>query len=347
MIKQVTDMLMTSANSDVAGIFAHQPLATNRKLPQVIKKITILLIAVSLLASCQSFSVSKNEDKKATASTESISVTPSSKKEKKPQSNDGAYYLDDGPPNDDEKLALISETNDAVVKHKPINPKRNRPYNALGKRYTPYQELTPYKNQGVASWYGRRYHGRKTSSGDIYDMYQMTAAHTILPIPSFARVTHVKSKKSIIVKINDRGPFLNNRIIDLSFAAATKLGIVNSGVGEVIVESILPESYNKIVPEVEKLIEFPRIENIPETNEKNLYIQFGAFESHKNAIEYANQVHSDITWANQSFSEVSINKIADGLYKVRIGPFKTREIAAMSDRKICAEYNYCGFIVSQ
>jgi rare lipoprotein A len=92
----------------------------------------------------------------------------------------------------------------------------------------------------MASWYGRKFHGEKTSTGEIYDMYAMTAAHPTLPLPSYARVTNVATGKSIIVRVNDRGPFLHNRVIDLSYAAATKLGILQKGSGEVEVEAIIP-----------------------------------------------------------------------------------------------------------
>src|SRR4029078_1366538 len=105
---------------------------------------------------------------------------------------------------------------------------------------TPMTAIQPYKARGIASWYGRRYHGQKTSSGDIYDMYGMTAAHPVLPLPSYARVTNVQNSKSVVVRINDRGPFHSDRLIDLSYTAAYKLGIVTAGSDLVEVESIIP-----------------------------------------------------------------------------------------------------------
>jgi rare lipoprotein A len=98
----------------------------------------------------------------------------------------------------------------------------------------------PYRAVGIASWYGRRYHGQKTASGEIYDMFAMTAAHPILPIPSYARVTAARSGRSVVVRINDRGPFVNDRLIDLSYVAAHRLGLIETGTGEVQVEVILP-----------------------------------------------------------------------------------------------------------
>ncbi|HET8608960.1 MAG TPA: septal ring lytic transglycosylase RlpA family protein [Burkholderiales bacterium] len=152
----------------------------------------------------------------------------------------GGYYLDDGPganPPDD----LVDIPN-AVPRLEPINLSTSRPYTVLGKTYTPMTQLQPYHERGYASWYGRRYNGKRTSSGEIYDMYAMTAAHPTLPIPSYARVTNVQNHRSVVVRINDRGPFLNGRIIDLSFTAACKLGIIGNGSGLVEVDSIIPGS---------------------------------------------------------------------------------------------------------
>ncbi len=100
--------------------------------------------------------------------------------------------------------------------------------------------MQPFRQSGVASWYGKRYHGSKTSNGETYDMYAMTAAHPTLPIPSYARVTNVKSGKSVVVRINDRGPFHAARVIDLSYVAAYKLGYIQAGAAQVEVESIVP-----------------------------------------------------------------------------------------------------------
>jgi rare lipoprotein A len=150
----------------------------------------------------------------------------------------GGYYKDDGPagkpPVNLDKLA------DAKPKVEPLNRGANNPYTALGKKYVPYPSLKPYRQRGVASWYGRKFHGKRTASGERYDMYAMSAAHTILPIPSYARVTNLANGKSVVVRINDRGPFHSERIIDLSYAAAYKLGYVNSGHARVEVEAILP-----------------------------------------------------------------------------------------------------------
>ena len=150
----------------------------------------------------------------------------------------GGYYLDDGPganaPPDIDRIP------DATPKVEPLRPASMRPYVVNGKEYTPMTSLQPYRARGIASWYGRRYHGKPTSSGETYDMYAMTAAHPVLPIPSYARVTSVLNGRSVVVRINDRGPFLDNREIDLSYSAAYKLGIIVYGSGMVEVESIVP-----------------------------------------------------------------------------------------------------------
>lgn len=154
------------------------------------------------------------------------------------QARRGGYYLDDGPP--DATPAQLASIPDAQPRLEPIRAANARPYTALGRRFVPMTALQPYAATGIASWYGKRYHGRPTASGEPYDMFAMSAAHPLLPIPSYARVTHLHTRRSVVVRINDRGPFLAGRLIDLSYAAAWKLGIVADGQGQVRVETILP-----------------------------------------------------------------------------------------------------------
>ncbi|HYA66558.1 MAG TPA: septal ring lytic transglycosylase RlpA family protein [Burkholderiaceae bacterium] len=146
------------------------------------------------------------------------------------------YYGDDGPP--DHVPSGVATTPDATPRIESINPHANRPYVALGHLYTPDTSDAPFQQRGIASWYGRQFQGNRTASGETYDMFAMSAAHPTLPIPSYARVTNVRDGNSVIVRINDRGPFLRERIIDLSYAAAVRLGIAGSGSGEVVVEKI-------------------------------------------------------------------------------------------------------------
>src|SRR5512132_2049050 len=152
----------------------------------------------------------------------------------------GAYYKDDGPgDNPPPNLAAIP---DAVPKPEPLNRFANRPYQVFGKDYVPVAAQAPFRQSGIASWYGRRFHGAPTSSGEPYDMYAMTAAHPTLPVPSYARVTNIANGRSIVVRINDRGPFHSDRIIDLSYTAAWKLGYAEAGSARVEVEAIVPGS---------------------------------------------------------------------------------------------------------
>lgn len=150
----------------------------------------------------------------------------------------GGYYLDDGPGSDPPKN--LDSIPDAVPRLEPIHRGASRPYFVMGRHYVPMTNLARYKARGTATWYGRRYHGKRTSSGETYDMYAMTAAHTTLPIPSYARVTNLANGKAVVVRVNDRGPFIGDRLIDLSYTAAYKLGLLADGRGMVEVESLLP-----------------------------------------------------------------------------------------------------------
>ncbi len=155
-------------------------------------------------------------------------------------SKNGGFYMDDGPAAD--APANLDAVPDAIPVAEPLSRGANKPYNVFGVDYVPQTDLsTPYRQRGVGSWYGRKFHGQKTSSGEIYNMFGMTAAHPTLPIPSYVRVTNVKNGKSVVVRVNDRGPFLHGRLIDLSYAAAYKLGYVNNGSSELEVEKFTPE----------------------------------------------------------------------------------------------------------
>ena len=151
----------------------------------------------------------------------------------------GGYYKDDGPGSD--IPANIRSIPDAVPRIETHARANMRPYVVFGKRNVPISTERPYRETGVASWYGRKFHGNSTANGETYDMYAMTAAHPTLPLPSYARVTRASNGRSVIVRINDRGPFHSSRIIDLSYAAAAKLGLIGPGSGQVIVEAITNE----------------------------------------------------------------------------------------------------------
>jgi rare lipoprotein A len=183
------------------------------------KKAVVLIVTTLLLAACGTVPQRK-------------AATPG------PVTNGGGYLPGDGPGADiPVNLDVIP---DAVPKVEPLHPYANRPYIALGKTYTPMTVVGNFRERGIASWYGKKFNGQRTSSGDIYDMYAMTAAHPTLPLPSYARVTNLVNHKSVIVRINDRGPFMKDRIIDLSYTAAYKLDLIANGSAEVEVDSIDP-----------------------------------------------------------------------------------------------------------
>ena len=151
----------------------------------------------------------------------------------------GGYYQDDGP--GDVLPPNLLATPDPEPTIEPYSTRGNKPYSVFGKTYTPITDNAPLKQRGMGSWYGKKFHGQKTSSGELYDMYKMSAAHPTLPIPSYARVTNVKNGAQVIVRVNDRGPFHSKRIIDLSYTAALKLGYIGYGSAELDVERLLPD----------------------------------------------------------------------------------------------------------
>jgi len=146
------------------------------------------------------------------------------------------FYQDDGPP--DRVPTDIAAIPDAVPRVEPQHRASTKTYVALGRSYTPLTGDPPYRQRGMASWYGKQFHGNRTANGEIYDMFGMTAAHPTLPLPSYVRVTSVRNGRTVILRVNDRGPFHAGRIIDLSYAAAVKLGVAATGTGEVEVERI-------------------------------------------------------------------------------------------------------------
>jgi len=159
-------------------------------------------------------------------------------------SKKGGYYKDDGPgANPPSNLASIP---DARPRTEPLHRFANRPYEVFGKKYVPLASVQPFHQRGMASWYGKRFHGQKTASGESYDMYAMSAAHPTLPIPSYARITSLRTGQQVVVRINDRGPFHANRVIDLSYAAAYRLGLIGTGSGEVEIEAIVPGARERL-----------------------------------------------------------------------------------------------------
>lgn len=208
-----------------------------------------ILISITLLAACGSNTPMRPTHRPPPVNSPTTQAPPkqipienttppvsstSSNSETKP--NAGGYYLDDGP--GENAPANIDNIPSAPLKTEQPSKRANKPYSALGQKYTPMTGYAPYKKQGMASWYGKRFHGKKTATGEIYDMYAMSGAHTILPIPSYAKVTNPANGRSVIVRINDRGPFKRDRLIDLSYAAAYQLRLIKQGSGLVEVETV-------------------------------------------------------------------------------------------------------------
>jgi rare lipoprotein A len=254
----------------------------------------------------------------------------------KPSTNKGGYYQDDGP--GDNPPANLAAVPDAIAKDEPLARLANQPYEVLGNRYVPDISDKPYKAQGIASWYGRKFHGKRTSSGEPYDMYGMTAAHRTLPVPSYARVTNLKNGKSVVVRVNDRGPFHPERLIDLSYTAALKLGLLGTGSGIVQVERVFPGESSRLArnatPDINNLqpvgvpAAAPGI--TPDTGAAGLFLQLGAFGSQVSAEAFRDKVRQDLVWLNESIRIVP----KDGLFRVRLGPYPTRVEARAIAEKI-------------
>jgi rare lipoprotein A len=215
--------------------------------------------------------------------------------------------MDDGP-SEEPPPPNLEAIPDAEPKSEPLHPYANRPYEVLGRSYVPDGLRKPYRQRGLASWYGKKFHGRKTSIGELYDMYAMTAAHRTLAIPAYVRVTHVESGKTVIVRVNDRGPFHSDRIIDLSYTAAHKLGMINEGTSLVDIEVIDGDLGSQLVARDEK---------------RRLYLQLAAFSGRENADKFVAQLKSQLVKTPHALAVFA----KDGLYRAAAGPYPTREDA--------------------
>jgi len=258
----------------------------------------------------------------------------SAKKNKSEGKNSGAYYLDDGP--EENPPDNLDEIPDAQPKYEALSKWASRPYVAFDKKYTPMKKIIPFKEEGYASWYGKRYHGKKTSIGEAYDMYQMTGAHKTLPLPCYIKVTNLKNKRSVIIRVNDRGPFVDNRIIDLSYAAAHRLRIIETGSELVRIEMVNPSLAKKNIKETE---------NVSSTNSsiKYFYIQAGAFSSEDNA-SYLIKRLSKIQFRNS----LNIKKLSkNSLHLVTIGPYDSKKNAEQALKDIAQKIQLNSFIISE
>ena len=216
----------------------------------------------------------------------------------------------DGPSS---RKITAADVHDAVPKNEPRARYGNHsPYTVLGKTYTVLPTSKGYHERGIASWYGSKFHGRRTSSGEPYDMHLATAAHKSLPLPTYAEVTNLDNGRKMTVKINDRGPFHEDRIIDLSYAAAIKLGVDQTGTARIDVRAI---DVNTSKRSAVKLAD-------------GTFLQVGAFSKRKTADDLAGKMMA------AQLKPVSIQK-SRGLYKVWIGPYASeREIEASMRRVV-------------
>jgi rare lipoprotein A len=196
----------------------------------------------------------------------------------------------------------------------------------------------PYKQSGIASWYGKRYHGQKTSSGEVYDMYSMTGAHTTLPLPSYVRVTNPENGRSVIVRINDRGPFHSDRLVDLSYAAAYKLRLLEKGSGKVEVEAIdtRVDAHPNVAQKESEIstnsasytpvTELPSVPApAPTAPTSGSYVQVGAFKYQGNADRLRDKLQQQNLAQNGDSGNVDVASwYNEGIYHVRLGPYASR-----------------------
>ena len=263
----------------------------------------------------------------------------------------GGYYKDDGP--GDNPPPNLKEVADAVVRAEPYSKWANRPYKVLGKTYVPIVDEEPFTQRGISTWYGKKFHGQRTSSGEIYDMYKMTAAHPTLPIPSYARVTNISNGKQVVVRINDRGPFHAGRVIDVSFTAALKLGLLSKGSHEVMVERLLPNRQINIAEERRNapqealpVVAALRVEDRLAAESgavvagpapaaaaaDGFYLQLGAYSRAEKAEQVRNRLVDDGTV--RGMLEVVP---AGSLHRLVSGPFASKDEALQASRELKAK----------
>lgn len=267
-----------------------------------------------------------------------------------PKYSSGGRYsqLHDSAPAD---AVDVSNVKDAIPRPEPKSRYGNpASYVVFGKRYYTLSSSQGYQERGIASWYGSKFHGHRTSSGEPYDMYQMSAAHKTLPLPTYARVTNLRNGKSVVVKINDRGPFHDNRLIDLSYAAASRLEILGAGTGMVEVQALEPrppasppkepaatapvkQRTASVLPSKPKVAQNPPQQNPPQKGPArqsqaegpSLYLQVGAFSERSNAEQLKTRLSSAQLPGTLQISEgLSEQK---PIYRVRIGPLVSIETA--------------------
>ncbi len=281
-------------------------------------------------------------------------------------SGKGGYYQDDGP--GENPPLNLRDIPDAVVRAEPLSRYANRPYSVFGKTYTPMTDEQPLVQRGMSSWYGKKFHGQRTSSGEVYDMYKMTAAHPTLPIPSFARIRNISNGKQVVVRINDRGPFHAGRIVDVSYTAALKLGLLEKGSHQVELERLLPDTVERLgtirrnAPEpitsdpfaassldqgLARVETYPLSSLTPDSDADPVdpapgyYLQFGAFGAPSKAADVRARLAGE--WSQGP----AIMVVGGVLPRVLSGPFETRAQALDAAREVPATLGVKPIIVKR
>jgi len=229
----------------------------------------------------------------------------------------------------------VSSIHDAVPRVEPRSKYGNpSSYIVNGRRYYVMSSSKGYIERGIASWYGNKFHGQRTSSGETYNMYAMTAAHRELPLPSYVKVTNLRNGRSVVVRVNDRGPFHENRLIDLSYSAAVKLGIIKTGTGFVEVRAIDPRNYQDEGRTIQ-------VRNDNNGGNTDFYIQVGAFSSLLNA----QNLQTKLTAMTLGMVRISVAVVnGNRVYRVQIGPISDVDaadhIVAALERVGVYEHNF-------
>ncbi|WP_432471859.1 septal ring lytic transglycosylase RlpA family protein [Amphritea sp. HPY] len=230
--------------------------------------------------------------------------------------NSGRYSIkqDHGPA----QAVDVSNVPDAVPRAEPKSRGGNKsPYRVLGKTYYVMPSSLGYKERGTASWYGKKFHGHKTSNGEVYNMYGMSAAHKSLPLPTFVKVTNTANGRQVIVRVNDRGPFHGGRIIDLSYAAAKKLDMLGHGTANVEVEAIDPGSWNSTTVVAAGSATAPVTRSEPGGSR---YLQVGAFSLQATADDAKRQLQT--MFPGYPVRVAPVQRSDQVLYRVQIGPVR-------------------------
>ncbi len=317
----------------------HMPPHRSRSLP------TLALLAASLvIAGCTTVDLSVRDEPAARpqppAAPQVASAPPPAPSVEAAPKRPGGYYQDDGP------AAVVPEglidTPDAEPQVEPYAKGPSKPYQVFGQTYVPITDARPFVQRGVGSWYGRKFHGQKTASGEIYDMFKMTAAHPTLPLPSYARVTNLRNGRQVIVRVNDRGPFHASRIIDLSYTAALKLDILRGGSAELEVERLLPDEIARIQSakqrsrsDVQAMPALPAsqadtIARVASPAAGGFFLQFGAYAKGPNAAAMRERLLAG--WPSSLPPPAIVE--SNGQFRLHSGPFNSRELAAEAARQL-------------